>query len=100
MTFWLLRQVRNLLGAGYSGCGICGDRWNWKKEHTVNYAPHRGAFPVCEECWQNASDEEIISAAYELASEWVVQRPHSAETAKAADLMVQAVMKEARARRR
>lgn len=33
----ILRPFLNFSGTiqGYSGCGVCGDTWNWKKEHTI-----------------------------------------------------------------
>ena len=56
---------------GFSKCRVCGHAWNWKKPHTVYYALGYGAFPVCEDCWTTAPDEDIIEAAGMLADLWV-----------------------------
>jgi len=71
----LLRPLFNWYGAlcGNSGCLICGDRWNWKKPHVVRLLREDGAFPTCEECWQTASLDEIVSAARKLGDMWVKQ---------------------------
>jgi len=78
-----LRPIFNLIGAlkGYSGCLICGDTWDWKKPHFIEYQYDRGAFPTCEECWQTRTDEEIIGAAIDLASKWRMQGPNDAASA-------------------
>lgn len=63
------RIFRNFIGnfKGISGCLICGDTWNWKKEHNIG---GNGAFPFCEECWQTKSDGELIRAAFRLGDLW------------------------------
>lgn len=71
----LIRAIQNARGAGFSGCGICGDKWNWKQPHTITYAEGQGVFPVCEECWQTKSDEEIMRATKDLMVQWLVQSP-------------------------
>jgi len=60
----LIAMLRNFVGSlkGISGCGICGDKWNWKKEHIFPYEKGRGAFPICEECWRTASASQIKEA--------------------------------------
>jgi len=95
-----LRLIRNLLGdmKGYSGCGICGDKWSWKREHVIMYAENMGAFPVCEECWQKAPEEKIIEASEKLAWIWVEQEWWSKEIQEKARLMVEAVKKEVKVR--
>jgi hypothetical protein len=93
-------MIRNFLGRmkGCSGCGICGDTWNWKKEHVVEYAEGRGAFPVCEECWRKAPEEAIIKAAVELGDLWLRDSPTSAYQQNKVNLMLEAVNKEVRMR--
>jgi hypothetical protein len=116
----LLRPLLNAVGAlkGFSGCGICGDKWNWKKSHDVEYSwpanpdekemeisitiglkkadqklgyTNRGAaFPTCEECWQTKSADEIVGAACRLSLLWRVQSP-GAKTEIQANAMVEAV---------
>lgn len=70
------RWWKNLRGklSGYSGCGCCGDRWNWKESHHIRYSDMYGAshgvFPVCEECWHTKTEREIMFAAADLANLW------------------------------
>lgn len=80
------RPLLNLVGSikGYSGCLICGDTWDWKKAHTIDYRAGHGAFPTCEECWQTCTDEEIIEAAILLSCKWREQGSiHGTELVKA-----------------
>jgi hypothetical protein len=93
----LFRSLRNWYGAlsGGSGCPICGDRWNWKEPHTIAFAPGEGAFPTCEECWQNASSDEIVRAAKRLATKWIEDNPFNAPTDRKAHKMIAAVEKAA-----
>ena len=103
MKLGILRRVRNFLGVGYSGCLICGDKWNWKKNHTVQYSQSQGAFPTCEECWQNpnVSNEEIIRAAESLAVLWRRLSPieHFEETCEKTTRMVNAVKEAVKTRK-
>lgn len=76
----MLRHLRNLIGnlRGYSGCLHCGDRWNWKKEHSIKYE-QRGQessamFPICEECFQKLPVEGangIMHYCNELLTQWI-----------------------------
>lgn len=87
----ILRKLRNLKGElqGISGCGICGDTWNWKKEHNID-----GAFPICEECWQTRSDRQIFNASNALAKLWMDDTPfsHREETCKRAQHLLDATV--------
>ena len=88
----ILRKIRNFIGnfEGYSGCGICGDTWNWKKEHQIE---GDGAFPTCEECWQTRSDDEILEASDKLAMLWLKDEPYYSgisETQKRAKHLIKA----------
>ena len=72
-----MKKLRNWWGnsGGYSGCHICGETWNWKKEHTIKYSESAGAFPICEECWLTKTDEEILNAVEDLCQQWLIQSP-------------------------
>jgi len=126
----LLRPLLNAIGAlkGISGCGVCGDKWNWKKSHDVEYSwpanpkekemeiaiviglkkvdsklgyPNRcAAFPTCEECWQTKSADGIVNAAYRLSLQWRMQSSvlKTEETETQAKAMVEAVKTAAYAR--
>ncbi len=73
----LLRGVYNFLGSrqGYSGCGICGDSWWWKKNHTISTGYHGGIFPFCEECHLMASRDQKHKAIIDLGNLWASQIP-------------------------
>jgi len=78
------RLIRNFVGnlKGVSGCMVCGDRWNWKKEHDI---ANFGAFPFCEECWQRyrkSSPDKLVQGAERLATIWMrdTSFSHRAET--------------------
>jgi hypothetical protein len=92
----LLRIIKDIIGdsRGYSGCGICGDTWDWKEKHTVMYTPNKGVFVVCEECWKSKPDYEIGGAAEKLAAKRLSQG-YSKEIREDEELMVAAVKKAA-----
>lgn len=94
---WLLRPLLNWWGtlSGFSGCGICGDRWNWKKPHEVAFAQGISAFPTCEECWQSAQLEEIVRAARKLGDKWI---EYASISRRYASRMIAAVEKAAKKR--
>ena len=75
----MIRFIKNLIGnlRGYSGCVLCGDRWNWKKYHLINYSSSRGIFPLCEECWNEVKDNKtaIMYCVRKLVDEWIKQNP-------------------------
>lgn len=90
----LLRPLLNAIGTleGMSGCGICGDKWNWKMSHNVMLSSREGAFPTCEECWQTRGVNEIVRAAHHLAAMWVSQSYTNLDKQEAkANAMVEAV---------
>lgn len=78
----ILRPILNWWGGiqGYSGCGICGDRWSWKEGHTIKMTETQGAFPICEECWKTKSDYLIRTAVNELGRVWVLQTSYLKDT--------------------
>ena len=92
MTNKIVRFLRNTFSSpSYSGCGICGDSWNWKKPHDIKISDHEGAFPICEECWQTKSNEEIMRATKALIRKWLDQSPcdHFEETKRKGELLVE-----------
>ena len=36
---------------GHSTCGRCKWPWPLVREHSTEYAPGSGCFPLCEDCW-------------------------------------------------
>jgi hypothetical protein len=96
----LLRPLLNAMGAlkGTSGCLICGDNWNWKRGHYVEYINHQAAFPTCEECWETKDTIDIVDAANRLAALWIEQSSDTAAVRAHANAMVEAVKTAAYAR--
>ncbi len=62
-------QSKNIIGTsrGYSGCDNCGDTWNWKKYHIIDYSETSGMFPLCEECYQKLDIEKVKHYVRKLA---------------------------------
>lgn len=70
------KSIRAMWGNihGYSGCGICGETWDYTKEHLIEYDnKNGGAFPICEKCFRNASLDQIDHAIDLLVSDWKCQ---------------------------
>lgn len=69
----MFRIFKNLIEniKGYSSCSKCGDTWNWKKSHSIPFEGG-GMFPLCEECYQSATEKEKISYATILINEWII----------------------------
>jgi len=71
LLYRLLRPFLNLQGANrFSGCIICGDRWNWKKHHRIQGPGGIGMFPYCEECHRKATKEQKLRAINRLYLLW------------------------------
>lgn len=67
---------------GYSGCYHCGMTWNYVEGKTIYYSEGSGMFPLCEECFDRLSPEEIDPYIEKLAMSW--QNPQKViEPAKA-----------------
>ncbi len=64
---------RNLIGRllGFGNCLICGDYWNWKDPHMIQFSAFSSMFPYCQECNLNRPLEEKQTAASLLISRWM-----------------------------
>lgn len=59
--------------AQLSRCGKCRQSWKRVREHSTQYAPHWGMFPLCEACWQGLSPEARLPYYVALIHEWESQ---------------------------
>jgi hypothetical protein len=71
LTGWL-RRIKNWYGkrTGAGCCLSCGDRWSWKEWKEIPYAVTQAMFPVCKECFDNLSAEDILGYCYQLLMSW------------------------------
>lgn len=68
----LFPDQKNRIGRMQSyGCYRCGDRWNWKQEHTTYFTDSEGCFPLCEECWAELSPEDRLPFYARLVGKWL-----------------------------
>lgn len=72
-----LKKAKNQLGQlkGYSGCGRCGDTWNWKESETIYYSERKGMFPICKECFKELDEKEILDYCKKLMKHWGTGSP-------------------------
>ena len=68
---YLLTQQGRL--EGYSQCAHCGDTWNWKEPHQVEFLPDTAMFPCCEMCWPMLSIGKRMEYALSLLDKWNAQ---------------------------
>lgn len=75
MSVSLLRRLRTFVGKvqGYYSCHHCGATWNCVKRKTVMYSVGSGMFPLCVECFDKLSSEEIDPYIEQLVLQWVEQ---------------------------
>lgn len=66
----ILKPLFPIIGLGYSKCHICGAPWNLVDGHAVMIDEGRGCFAICEDCWKEKSDYEIVQAYMKLYDEW------------------------------
>jgi len=81
---WAIRSVGRALG--YGACLRCKMPWNHVKPKTIMYRPDSGMFPLCVDCFDSLSIEEIDLYIERLVSEWPEcdsERQEIAELAKA-----------------
>jgi len=85
---------------GFSGCLVCNDSWWWKRCHNIQFSKGKVAFPTCEECWNEASDNEIVDATAKLCGTWLTQTPikYVKETIEDAKLFTNAMNKQLKER--
>jgi hypothetical protein len=71
----LAREFRNFIGKlrGFGACMHCGDRWNWKPEHTTWCFADRGMFPLCERCFQKLPITQVYDYHLRLWRQWEEQ---------------------------
>ncbi len=78
----LFRRLKGLIARifypRYSTCGRCGRPWSICEDHTTIFekedgSPHRGCFPLCEDCWRELSPEERLPYYRELYDLWIRQ---------------------------
>ena len=71
--FWrfILSPFKSILGTGYGHCWCCGFTWNLVDGHSTKVTDIYGMFPVCVDCWDSKSDEEIIKAYNDLYDAWL-----------------------------
>ena len=75
--FEFVRNIRNAVDSarGFSGCHHCGDSWAWKESQIIMYSGvdgnfSQGMFPLCRECFDKLSDEEIVDYCLGLWCSW------------------------------
>ena len=56
---------------GYGGCYRCGMTWNYAKSKSIRYSVSDGMFPLCEECFDRLSSEEIDPYIEKLVMVWL-----------------------------
>ncbi len=45
---------------GFSWCRKCGNTWNWKRPFVIPTRPDGGTFPICRDCAQGMTAEDIL----------------------------------------
>lgn len=57
-----MKKIKNWIGRlfSYGKCKLCRDTWNWKKSKTISYSDHEGLFALCEECFNEAPEDDIF----------------------------------------
>ncbi len=82
------RAVLSTIGAakGYGRCMHCKNTWDVVQGKHIPFRPGRGMFPVCIECFDILTADQIIHYANQLVDEWVKQNypPTDSEAVKRA----------------
>ena len=76
-----MKLLMNFIGrlSGYGECQHCHDTWNWKKEKIIPYKEkgnidyYQGMFPICEECFNSSSEDEILYHCKLLLQRWIAE---------------------------
>lgn len=56
---------------GFGGCYHCGMTWNHVEGKTIYYSEGGGMFPLCEECFDKLSPEEIDPYIEQVVMSWL-----------------------------
>jgi len=67
------KRAKTVMGKalGYGGCYHCGMTWNYAKGKSIRYSVRDGMFPLCEECFDRLSSEEIDPYIEKLVMVWL-----------------------------
>jgi len=79
LKWWrvLLRSLKNKVGdiRGYGNCAHCGDSWMFKEYIDLSCSEDQRIFPICKECFNKLSDEEVLGYCRDLWLAWSVNVP-------------------------
>ena len=69
------RKLYNWWGRihGFGGCINCGDSWLWKPYHTIRYNEYSSMFPICQECFDELSIQDIMRNVNLLLDKWEIE---------------------------
>ena len=67
-----IRLIRNLIGrsSGYASCASCSDRYNWTPYKIIYYSSSAGMMPICQDCYNRCSVDEIMVFVHVLVNKW------------------------------
>ena len=69
---FLSRYFKNQYGRskGYGGCSHCKDTWDWKESFSIPFTETSSMFPLCKECFEKLSINEINYYIKQLVNVW------------------------------
>lgn len=91
-------KSERLLAPNYSCCGICGRPWKFVEPHHINVSEHRGIFAQCEDCWNTATDHDILLCNEILYHEYISEGLTEDEIGFSKEHLMQCVAKELKER--
>ena len=74
---WLIKPFYQLFALGYGRCQCCGMPLKYCETHDIMVSNSDGFAPICEYCWDNATEKEIQDGISKWLKEVTPDYPHT-----------------------
>jgi hypothetical protein len=74
---WLVKPFYQLFALRYGRCQCCGLPWKYCDGHSINVTEYDGFAPICEYCWETATDKKIKKGIDKWVNEVTPEYPHT-----------------------
>jgi hypothetical protein len=74
---WLIKPFYQLFALGYGRCQCCGLPLKYCDGHSIDVTKYDGFSPICEYCWEHATDDEVRKGIDKWINEITPDYPHT-----------------------
>lgn len=74
---WLIKPFYKLFALGYGSCQCCGLPFKYCKGHDIMVSKYDGFAPICEHCWEYATDDKVRKGIDKWLRYVTIDYPHT-----------------------